>query len=131
MEPWQIWLIVAGGGLAVVILGLIWASNDFGSGFATLLIVVGIITLVGGGITAGVLGAEASKQSDRDAAAEQGLTMLGTTAAKEQAFYEVTVNGKCTINADKVDGKFVVIGSDPVIELTPAMVNYICYGGPS
>jgi len=131
MEPWLFWLIVAIAGLVIAIIGVLWSMGDLENKIATFLMVFGFVALVGGGVAAGILGAGASEQTDQGIAAEQGLTIVGKTASREQWFYEVTSKGKCTINADKVDDTFVVIGSDPLIELTPDLVNYICYGGPS
>lgn len=129
MDPWAIWLIIAGIGFVVLIIGLIgWFVADYDIDWIFgLVAIIGLVVFIGAGITGAVLGSQQSQREANQAASEQGLTIVGS--ASKQSYYLVTVDGVCTISADQIDGKFVVVGSDPVIELTPGLVAVICAGG--
>jgi hypothetical protein len=60
----------------------------------------------------------------RTVADQQGLTMVGTQS--NDSYQLVKVDGSCTIGAEYKDGVLAVIGSNPMIQMTPALIRTIC-----
>lgn len=131
MDP-SVWFVIAGICFVVFIITFIFslASYDYGGNIFLVVAVVALFAMFATLIIGGVQASQQYNEYASETAQEQGLTVVDSHYYKK-TFYAVTADGSCSIDAQLVDGKYYLIGSNPAIELTPTLLNSICAGGPA
>lgn len=125
------WFILAG--FILLFIGIIVASFAAESYDAEIGVVVGLAIIAFGIVLASIGGFGISAESK--AADAAGIKQV-TAAAEAQGLVitdqhrsgATVIGDKCILDADLVDDKLVLSGSDPAIVLTPDYVDLVCQG---
>lgn len=129
MEYWVIALIIAVVFLVIgIVFAVLWDKSYEHTTLFGWLSVLGFVLMVVAIVFTIIFAVQSANRKQDNMAANQGVVIVDS--ASKQSYYLVTVDGACTIGADEVDGRLVVVGSDPLIPISPSIVNYLCYGGP-
>lgn len=125
------WLLVIG--IVLFFLGFIIATvsaesydGEIGLGVGVIMLLAGIVLAIVGGVGIGVESSAADDAGIKQVnAAAEAQDLVITDPYRTGA---TVIGDKCILDADLVDDKLVLSGSDPAIVLTPDYVDLVCQG---
>lgn len=125
------WLLVVG--LVLIFVGFIVAAASAEVYDGEIGVVIGVCMFFGGIIIAIIGGIDLGAESSAaDTAGQAAVTAAaesqGLTITDPQRSSATVIGDQCTLQADLVDDKLVLRGSDPDIVLSADYVDLVCQG---